>query len=201
MRSIRKEIGGLGNLMFKQAYLWSQLRDGLIPDLYLQSEKYFAKYKEEIKQLFGFGIGNKTINKVAIHVRRGDYLKAIQFHVPLWQTDYYKKAIEMFPNERFLVFCKDNQDPVLDEADKEWCKEYLSFLGDRVEFREHQSETEDLNAMASCKSLIGANSSFSWWASFLGQHEKAVFPALDKWFTDGKRRIDGLSTWTEIDFS
>lgn len=198
MRGIRQDIGGLGNLMFKQARLWAEMRDGLIPDIYVQSEKYFAKYRNEVKQLFGYGIRPKSIDKVAIHIRRGDYLKATQFHVPLWQTDYYKKAVDLFPPDtKFLVFCKDNQDPVLDQADKEWCMEYFTnFLGDRFEMHNHGSESDDLNQMASCIGIIGANSTFSWWAAYLGEHLVVVFP--ESWFTDGVKRIDLLDEWIQI---
>lgn len=190
MKNVREIIGGLGNILFKQAYLWSQFRDGQVPDIYLQSEKYFAKYKEEIRQLFGWGIGSQRIDKIALHIRRGDYLKAAQFHVPLWQTDYYKNAVQIFPNETFLVFCKDNQDKAVDEADKKWCEEYMQNLGVKFEMYEHGIETDDLNVMANCKSIIGANSTFSWWAAYLGNHEIRIFPHEKFWFTDGIIRTE-----------
>lgn len=197
MKTARETIGGLGNLMFKNAYLWAQMRDGNLPDIYVQSEKYFAKYKDEIKQLYGAGINPKSVDKVALHIRRGDYLKATQFHVPLWQTDYYKKAVQLFPEGTlFLVFCKDNQDPIVDRADRLWCIEFMKGLDVPFEMHESGSETEDLNLMASCKSLIGANSTFSWWAAYLGNHEKAVFPK--SWFTDGYQRCDLLDSWITI---
>ncbi len=195
MNSARTVIGGLGNLMFKDAYLWAQMRDGNIPDVYVQSEKYWAKYKDEIKQRYGQGIG--YIDKVAIHIRRGDYLKAQQFHINLWETEYYRKAIKLFPQEKFLVFCKDNQNHELDAADREWCIENLiPLLGEDFEMYSHTTETDDLNAMASCKGLIAANSTFSWWAAYIGNHNNIVFPK--EWFTDGVQRCEMLDEWIKI---
>ena len=199
MRTRREDIGGLGNLLFKEAYIWAQMRDGDIPDVYVQSTKYWRKYKEEIRQRFSHGIGNKTVPFVAVHIRRGDYLKATQFHVPLWDTDYYKKALMLFPNDKFMVFCRDNQNKTIDAADREWCKEFMTNLVgvDRFVLNPNDmKETEDLNMLASCKSLIGANSSFSWWGAFLGNHEKIVFPK--SWFTDGFQRTELLDEWTLI---
>jgi hypothetical protein len=197
MRSVRQDIGGLGNLMFKQAYLWSQMRDGVIPDVYVQDEKYFDKYKEEVRQMFSNGITDKSIDRVAVHFRRGDYLKASQFHLNLWQTDYYQKALALFPDSKFLVFCKDNQDPMIDAADREWCiTEMTRLVGDRFEMRESGTETEDLNAMASCEALIMANSTFSWWAAWLGNHTKIICP--EKWFTDGIQRCGLLDKWIKV---
>lgn len=197
MKTRREDIGGLGNLLFKEAYIWAQLRDGHIPDVYVQSSKYWNKYKNEIRYRFSSGIGNKTIPFVAVHIRRGDYMKATQFHVPLWDTDYYKKALALFPDSTFMVFCKDNQNPEVDKADREWCQGFMAGLvGDRFVLAPDGEETEDLNTMASCESLIMANSSFSWWAAFLGNHDKVICP--QQWFTDGQQRTELLAEWTTL---
>ncbi len=192
MRSVREDIGGLGNLLFKQAYIWAQMRDGNIPDIYVQSEKYWEKYKNEIRTLYGQGIGK--IDKVALHIRRGDYLKVQQFHTNLWDTDYYREAIKLFPETtEFLVFCKDNQSEAQDEDDRIWCLDNLPFLlsPSRYELHEHTTETEDLNAMASCKAIIMANSSFSFWGAYLGDPSKKVIaPKEERWFTDHMKRTE-----------
>lgn len=194
MRSVRQEIGGLGNLLFKEAYIWGQMRDGVIPDVYVQGVSYWKKYQDEIRMRYSLGIG--SIDRVALHIRRGDYLKATQFHVNLWDTDYYQRAVTLFPNATFLVFCKDNQSKSQDEDDKEWCERNIPLLNVPFELYQHGSETDDLNAMASCtQGIIGANSSFSWWAAFLNPHPKkqVVFPK--KWFVDGAKRTELLDTW------
>lgn len=199
MRVIRQELGGLGNLLFKEAYIWAQMREGNIPDIYVQSSKYWEKYKDEIRNRFSSGIG-KT-DKVALHIRRGDYLKVTQFHKDLWITDYYKEAVKLFPNEQFLVFCKDNQSEQQDEDDRIWCMDNMPFLlpKSRWKMYEHTTETEDLNAMAGCKGLIGCNSSFSFWAGFLGDpNRKVVMPKEDRWFTDGVKRCDLEPNWIAI---
>lgn len=196
MRSIRNTVGGFGNILFKEAYILNQLFEGNIPDQYLQSEKYFAKHKDKIKAHFSEGIG--SIDKVAIHVRRGDYLNT-NFHTDLTKTDYYQRAIEMFPNEKFLVFCKDNQDYRQDRDDQKWCYEYFKpLLGGRMEMQTtYSTEEQDFNIMASCKAIIGANSSFSWWAAYLNPHNgKKVFPK--QWFTDGIQRTELPEDWITI---
>lgn len=195
MKSIRTTIGGIGNLMFKQAYLWAQMRKGLIPDVYLQSERYFQECGEEIKQLFGEGIGHD--DRVSLHIRRGDYLEKGGFYVDLWATDYYKKAIEYFPNDRFLVFYKDRQGK--DDQDFVWCEENLRpFLGDRMDYHRSGEEHDDLNAMASCKSNIMANSSFSWWAAYLNPHKDKKVICPKNWFSDGIQRCELLDEWIKL---
>lgn len=196
MRTRREDIGGLGNLLFKEAFIWAQMRSGVIPDIYVQSTKYWQRFRDEIRQRFSYGIGNRTQPFVAVHIRRGDYLKAAQFHVSLWDTDYYKRALALFPDEKFLVFCRDNQNPEIDTADREWCVEFMTDIvgKDRFLLADNSGEeTDDLNLMASCESLVMANSSFSWWAAFLGNHKKVICPK--SWFTDGNQRTELLPEW------
>lgn len=199
MQRVRQEIGGLGNLLFREAFLWGQFRDGKIPDIYVQSYKYWEKYQGEIRTRFSHGI--KKIDYVALHIRRGDYLKAAQFHANLWETDYYREAVKLFPNEKFLIFCKDNQSEAQDEDDRIWCMDNMPFLlpKARYDLHEHTTETDDLNTMASCKAIIGANSSFSWWAAFLGDSgKKVVMPKESRWFTDAKTRCELLDSWIKV---
>jgi glycosyl transferase family 11 len=167
-----KLSGRLGNSMFQYAYLYSQARKGRIPDVYLQGEKYFGGCEDEIKLLYGQGIGR--IDQVAIHVRRGDYVDN-PFYVDLMETDYYEKAMAEFPNESFLVFSDDI----------EWCKRQPIFK--RCDFSEGNDEVTDMNLMASCKGVIIANSSFSWWGGYLS-NGKVIAPSYDKWYCDGNRK-------------
>lgn len=170
--------------------------DGDIPDLYVQSSKYWLKYANHIKALFSYGI--VSIDRVALHVRRGDYV-GNSFYVDLWETDYYRQAIAQFPADtRFMVFCRDNQSWDTDKADRQWCRDNLTpILGDRFELpSKDNSETDDLNLMAGCSSIIMANSSFSWWAAFLGNHAKVICPRA--WYSDGLQRTEPMEDWTLI---
>lgn len=193
MKPVRKVIGGLGNIMFKQAYIYAQMRRGEIPDLYVQSERYWKEFADEIKLMFQ--VDTPPIDMVSLHIRRGDY-KETDFYVDLTQTDYYRKATAMFPNDKFLVFYKDRQVAELDEKDKAWIKGYLdTLIPGRYEVWEGGTETDDLNAMASCKSNILANSSFSWWAAYLNQNVKKTVVCPKNWFSDGIQRCELQDDW------
>lgn len=173
--------GRLGNQMFQLAYIYAQMKRGEIPDIYVQGEKYFSDVKDDIKKMYGEGIA--TLPYVAIHVRRGDYVNN-PFYVDLFKDGYYQKAMAEFPNEQFMVFSDDIA----------WCKEQEIFKG--CEFSEGQNEVSDLNLMASCKSIIMANSSFSWWGAWLGSHEKVIAP--QSWFSDEIQRVELLDSWIQI---
>jgi hypothetical protein len=54
---------------------------------FVQDEKYFEKYKEEIKAMFSPGIVPNSIDKVAIHRRLGDYVNN-PFYVDLGHHEH-----------------------------------------------------------------------------------------------------------------
>ncbi len=177
MQTPRKLFGGLGNTMFQMAYVYAQARRGEIPDIYLQDEKYFKDFKDEIRSLYGRGVVKS--NYVSLHVRRGDYV-GNKFYVDLTKTDYYDKAITEFPNDKFLVFCADRQDGSDDVQDQEWVMNWLQAkYGDRFKLFKGFNEIEDFNNQAGCKAHIIANSSFSYWAAYIGGG-KTIAPK--EWF-------------------
>lgn len=197
MISIRRSIGGIGNLMFKHAYLWAQMRDQIIPDVYVQGRSYWQRYEDEIKAIFGAGI--EPIDMVGLHIRRGDYLTKGDFYVDLSETQYYQQATDYFPSDNFLVFCYDRQDPEQDKKDREWTKGFLdTFIAGRYELWEPKGETDDLNAFAGCKHQIMANSSFSWWAAYLNPNPVKEVLCPKRWFVDGMQRCELLPEWKKI---
>ena len=194
MINIHALSGRMGNEMFRHAYLYAQFRDGLIPDIYLQDPKYFEKYADEIKEMFGQGIGYLT--QVGVHIRRAanptsptePKYSENPFYINLADdTDYYERAMAMFPSDNFLVFSDD----------PDWCKEKFKD-NPRVQVMEKGDEVEDFNLLASCKDIIMANSSWSWWASFLNPNEGKRIIAPAKWFVDGEQRVGIPKTWEII---
>lgn len=200
MIEFRQLRGGFGNQLFQFAKLYAEARRGDIPDIYVQDEKYFKEYKDEVRAMYRQGV--EPIDMVSLHIRRGDYV-GNPFYIDLTKHDYYKEAIEQFPDERFLVFCADRQPGSDDLEDMQWCARYIEILFpdqlDRFDFFQGKNELEDFNAMAGCtKGAIIANSSFSWWAAYVGEYpgKKVIAPLL--WFTDGKERISIPSSWTRL---
>lgn len=177
--------------MFQGAFLYAQSRK-MGTDFYFQDPEYFKGFEQEIKQLFGEGIG--YLNQVGIHVRRGSNpinpnepkYSENPFYVNLCETDYYEKAMALFPNENFVIFSDD----------PDYCKE--KFRGDNIQVMEKGDEIEDLNLLASCKSQIIANSSYSWWAAYLNPNPSKVVVAPKNWYADGVERTKVPNNWVRV---
>jgi len=154
---------------------------------YWQSERYFSDYAHLIRPeltlknvypaLTVTGNVLAAEESVFIHVRRGDYLNkgTADFHGNLG-VDYYAQALyyvwEKVQNPKFYVF---SDDPI-------YCRtlfpefEIASFSG--------SSQHDDLYLMSKCRHGIGANSSFSWWANWLGDRSDRVCVFPKKWFAN-----------------
>lgn len=199
MIPVRQILGGLGNLMFKHAFLYAMMRRGQIPDVYVQDFGYFGDFKEEVRAMYQQGVYSHD-PRIALHIRRGDY-NDNSFYVDLTKTDYYDKAIDMFRNEKFLVFCADRQAISNDEGDREWCRKWLLAKGIDFEFWNGKDEIDDMNMMASCRGHIMANSTFSTWAAFINPNPAKIVIAPKQYYSDGIERtvLPKDEGWTFID--
>lgn len=181
----RKIMGGLGNRMFQFAYIYAHVYRGLIPDVWVQNFDYFMNAKEEIRNLYQAGIGERK-DYVAVHIRRGDYVDN-PFYVDLTSTDYYQKAFALFPNEKFIIFYGDKIGTYA-QRDRKWLEEWLPKQNINYEVREEQTDIEDMNEMAACKGFIGANSSFSIWSAFININDDKKIVMPKQYYVDGVER-------------
>lgn len=152
-------------------------------DGYYQSEAYFKQYRKQlIEQFTPRYTPEKEYRKVlqeidsccsvAVHVRRGDFLQAQNDANPnhyLLSERYYHNAIEFISqkvNDAIYFWFSDDMD---------WVK---NNFGERANFRyirlgTQHSDIDELMLMKKCHHIIAANSTFSWWASWLNENEGA----------------------------
>ena len=149
---------------------------------YLQSEKYFKHIKDDVLNDFEFldEIQNESNNfidaykdrtKVSVHLRRTDYVTHAHIHVPP-SLNYYSNAMNMFDDAVFFVFSDDI----------EWCKKQNIFNGKDVVFPSINDKYIDFCIMSMCDHNIIANSSYSWWASYLNKNVDKKIIAPSTWF-------------------
>jgi hypothetical protein len=77
--------------------------------------------------------------------------------------------------------------------DIEWCRNNLHDLGD-AEFVQSQSQrsSNDLFLMSACSHHIIANSSYSWWAAWLGKNRSRTVIAPQQWFKSDKSAAEEI---------
>ena len=154
---------------------------------FFQTERYFKNIEGEIRQDFDFydEIKNPCIDMIsgvedpiALHIRRGDFLKNSGNHHNL-SISYYEKALSEFDSDRNVIIFSD---------DPEWCKEQELFSDDRFLVAEGNTSYVDLCLMSLCADFIIANSTFSWWGAWLANKGKVVAPSV--WFGPNNSHLD-----------
>ena len=148
-----------------------------------------------------------STESVSVHVRRGDYLlpENQSLFGGICTEAYYKNAMEQMRREhpgcRFYLFTNDKryinerikeyknrhaQKAEPEAADSDWADGIGAADSDwtgriKVVDLEGQDDYAEFVLMSKCKHNILANSSFSWWASYLNHNPDKTVLAPDKW--------------------
>lgn len=154
---------------------------------YFQSEKYFEHNRDKILELFEppkeikdilnvlIKVDSQGKETVSLHIRRGDYLKFPHIH-PVINLEYISNALKYFNNHTIFVISDDI----------EWCRNNIKCDNkNEFVFRVDTEDYEDLYLMSLCDHNIIANSSFSWWGSYLNKNENKTVIVPKEWFGKG----------------
>lgn len=153
---------------------------------FYQSEKYFGRYSEAVRDLFSPPIYFlnkvfeeypffKTDTVAAINVRRGDYLTQPTRH-PVVSIEYINEAYKRLPAHDTLLIMSD---------DPEWCKQHINLPNMVVSDNSKFWDAEGIWLLSLCDHFIISNSTFSWWGSWLSRTDNKVIIAPDTWFGPG----------------
>lgn len=145
-------------------------------DGYWECHEYFDEYRNDLIQQFrpNYELDEKVIqfvkkvsaeNSVVFHIRKGDF----QQFGRLIDDDYYVKALKIIKDK--FADCKVY---ILTEDDK-IAKEWKSLFGaERIEFFTEHKYIDEWFVMSQCRHHVIANSTYSWWSSYLATQKGKV---------------------------
>lgn len=178
------------------------VRPGTYLSGFFQSEDFFADHAAAVRAAFALdrfaeGIDPALLAAAAgsatasVHIRRGDYATDPQTTAThgLLGAEHYARARALMerlvPVERWLVF---SDDATAAAAVTEGWPGRVMVTG--------QSALQDMALMARCAHHVIANSSFSWWAAWLGRNPARMVIAPRRWFSVAEMKrcgyVDGL---------
>jgi hypothetical protein len=122
-----------------------------------------------------------SVNSVCVNVRRGDYVTSESTRNTLGFVgeDFYRRGVD---------WIKANvPDPWLfiNSDDMPWCREHLKFYLPTTYFGEECAGWkfgEQLQLMTMCKHFLIPNSTFAWWAAWLGTRDGKLVVCPRRWF-------------------
>lgn len=189
---IREKIS---HKIFKKYYIgWYpellEQKGDLYLDGYFQSEKYFKDIRDILLEDFTLKEPlekkspsllehMKNTESVSLHVRRGDY---VTDHNTAWlgtcSLEYYTNAYNTIRDktDKELVVFLFSDDP-------DWVQEHIKLPTEMIAVskKENLKDYEELVAMSKCKHNIIANSSFSWWGTWLNTNPDKIVIAPTPW--------------------
>ncbi|WP_332445864.1 alpha-1,2-fucosyltransferase [Sphaerochaeta sp.] len=172
---------------------------------YWQTSLYFDEFRQSLKKQFvpkvtsnAIGLLGEQIRSepsIALHVRRGDYLKFTKSpsendSLYLLDASYFHDAITqmllLIPNG--IIYCFSDDIP--------WCKqEFKMYPIIYMDPDPQRNDVEEWFLMSQCQHHIVSNSSFSWWAAYVNNNPQKIILRPSRWF--GNHDIYP-SEWIEI---
>ncbi len=179
-------------------------------DGFFQTEQYFKDQESEIRRDLTLKIPfnpearsisntiKNTPNAVSLHVRRGDYVQDLKTNLAhgTCNPEYYAKALEMLAskigsNIHIFVFSDD-----IDWVKKNMPLPYPATYVSSPNIKDY----EELMLMSLCEHNIIANSSFSWWGTWLNQNPEKIVIAPRRWVLKNENNFKDIvpPTWIRI---
>jgi hypothetical protein len=174
-----------------------QIKESIYLEGWFARERFFSEHREHLlKELVLNEISKETFkwkseidasNSIAIHVRRGDYMKNPYFYN--LETQYYQKAIrffkEKFSDSQFYFFSDDLQWVRNEFGGKKEYK-FVDINNEKIGYFNTIKDTEDLFLISQCKHQIIANSTYSWWGAWLNTNPDKIVITPTKWSNDNE---------------
>lgn len=181
--------------------------DGTLLDGYWQDERYFVDQTEAIRRELHWSDAHddgptrelrrrlRSEPSIGMHVRRGDYVadaRTAAFHGVL-TPDYYRTSLERLRE----VVAQSTVYVFSDDA--EWSRRNLKFDVPTV-FVEaaDRHPCVDMSLLRDCSHVVTANSSFSWWAAWLGDRPGRAVITPEVWFAHDPSRHIGPARWQRV---
>jgi len=146
-----------------------------------RSKSIIAKALNHSPSLESIQLGDTP--DLVIHSRLGDYKEEANFGV--LGLDYFSKAISLLDrdNELEKIWLFSDEPESAFELMPRDVHNAIEVIG-----CEEDAPLEVLRAMMSGHSFVISNSTFSWWAAFLGNARQVVVPS--PWFARGEAPVD-----------
>ena len=172
---------------------------------YFQHWQYVENVKKEMQNYFSkILVKSKFLDKelieiansefIAVHIRRGDYLNSKGFHVILGSA-YYQSALAMLS-----IRSRTDQKLVVFSDDIEAAKSIIPGANHYVGAEKLSSPIANLLLMGKAQAIISANSTLSWWSSWLVHNNGGIVFLPDTWFGESKFDAKSLQfpEWNQV---
>jgi len=147
----------------------------IIVDSFVQKASYYTSHHEILRKAF-YVQENKqyTDNQLVVHIRETDYNNINCF----LGYELYKHLINQSGFTDIVIVTDNSNSKTVQKLIAEGCRLHTPGCVDKFEHISDDRGMSDFNFLLYSKNIGISQSSFSWWAAFLGIHNKIFFPFL-----------------------
>ena len=162
----------------------------LLEEMHLP-EKLYSSTKECLNAI-------ESTEAVGIHMYRSDSRREEELYDGICTEKYYEGAVQFIqekcPGAVFYIFSNEPkwvkgwvENLIQSQIKEDMSREEIAAMEKRFVMVEANTEYTgylDMLLMSRCRHNIISNSSFSWWAAWINDHEDKLVVAPDKWVND-----------------
>jgi len=144
----------------------------IVIDSFVQRVEYYKEHKEFLCNIFNI---KKDItlneNKLVLHIRETDYVQLGLFY----GYDYYRQLIYDTGFKDVIIVTDNSNCETVQKLIQDGCVLNTAGYVDKFEHTCDQRAMLDFNTLLYSENIAISQSSFSWWAAFLGKHKNIFF--------------------------
>lgn len=147
----------------------------IIVNSFVQKASYYTDYRDLLRLIFKprVNVGTKSLtNTLVVHIRETDYVGINCF----LGYQFYKDLIRDSGFNNVTIVTDNSECDTVKRLHADGCD--VNTYGTTRDFKVSLDERSmlDFCTMMNCENLALSQSSFSWWAAFLGNHKRVIFP-------------------------
>ena len=144
----------------------------VIVNSFVQQSSYYHGYEGKLREIFNIKTSPINEGKLVLHIRETDYLNINGF----LGYDYYKKLINDSKFNDVIIVTDNSECDTVKRLLSEGCTLNSAGTVTNCNHTNDDRAMSDFYTLLNSENIALSQSSFSWWAAFLGQHKKIIFP-------------------------
>ena len=148
----------------------------IIVDSFVQKHCYYSSHKNILYPLFSAApLTTINQNKLVVHIRETDYLQIGCF----LGYDYYKQLIEESGFKDVIIVTDNSNCETVQKLISDGCTLNTEGRVNKFDTTSDRRAMIDFYTLWYSENIAISQSTFSWWAAFLGDHKKIIFPKAE----------------------
>jgi len=144
----------------------------IVVNSFVQKAEYYKPFRKDLINFFNIRQHSINKDKLIVHIRETDYKDIGVF----LGYDFYKKLITDSGFTDVIIVTDNSKCDTVQRLVSEGCRLNSEGYVDKFTHTSDARAMNDFDTLLQSENIAISQSSFSWWAAFLGDHKNIIFP-------------------------